>query len=131
MRPKIAKLEEVKAFFNEANKEDIVKLKSTLFDIVEGVTIPAPNNQHELVLYTLIYPPKELSMAYWMNAYKSHKFSSRLGELEKKLSTTLVERKQKSFTNRFGHDSSYTVYIPILSKAEYVDLYMKLKNNNG
>lgn len=99
-----------------------------LFQEINGVTIPNPKNQWEMILHTLIFPPKELSMAYWMNVYKSHKFSSRLGELEKDLNIMLVERKQKKFTNRFGHKSSYTVYIPILENKQYVELYFKLQN---
>lgn len=99
-------------------------MQPTLFSFSES--IPTPTNQHELVLYTLIFPPKELSMGYWMNHYKSHKFSTRLGEVEKELGISLVERKQTQFTNRFGHNSHYVVYVPVLKQSEYVELYKKI-----
>ncbi len=88
-----------------------------------------PRNQHELVLHTLIYPPQELTIGYWMNVYKSHKWSSRLGEVEKMLNITLVERESKTFVNRFGHTSTYTVYKPVLDKKEYIELFKKIQND--
>jgi len=87
-----------------------------------------PRNQHELVLHTLIYPPQELTIGYWMNIYKSHKWSSRLGDVERLLNTTLVERQNKKFVNRFGHTSTYKVYVPIHSKDTYIAFFNKLHN---
>lgn len=85
-----------------------------------------PTNQHELVLHTLIYPPQELTIGYWMQEYKTHKWSSRLGDVERLLNTTLVERQNKKFVNRFGHTSTYKVYIPIHSKDTYIAFFNKL-----
>jgi len=82
-----------------------------------------PKNQHALVLHTLIHPPRELSLSHWMNQYKSAKFSTRLGELERKLNVKLVERLNKPFVCRFGTTHYYTVYKPILSKQQYVEYY--------
>lgn len=91
-------------------------------------TLQPPKNQYALVLHTLMHPPGELCVGYWMNAYKIHKFSSRLGELEKKLGYSLVFRKSKEFVNRFGHKSQYTVYTPILSTEQYLEFYTKVNN---
>ena len=88
--------------------------------------LPKPKNQHALVLHTLIHPPRELSLSHWMNLYKSAKFSTRLGELERKLNVKLVERLNKPFVCRFGTTHYYTVYKPILSKNEYIELYNKV-----
>ena len=89
-------------------------------------TLKPPKNQYALVLHTLMNPPKELSMGYWMEEYKSHKFSSRLGELEKKLGYPLAFRKPKDFVNRFGHKSQYMVYTPLASMAQYLEFYAKI-----
>ena len=85
--------------------------------------LPKPKNQHALVLHTLIHPPRELSLSHWMNQYKSAKFSTRLGELERKLNIKLVDRIIKPFVCRFGTKHYYTVYKPILSKEQYLEFY--------
>ena len=100
---------------------------TNLFSQVGDTTLPNPTNQHELVLYTLIFPPAELTCLYWANTYRILKWSNRLIETERRLATNLVERSEIKFTNRFSHKSSYTLYKPILSKSQYIDLYMKLK----
>ena len=81
-----------------------------LFVSIDGHEYPSPKNQYALVLHTLMKPPTEISMGYWMQVYKTHKFSTRLGELEKKL----------------GHKSQYTVYTPILSNEQYLEFYNKV-----
>jgi len=93
-----------------------------------GHQIPNPKNQYALVLYTLINPPKEISQSYWAKEYRILKWSTRLGELEKRLGKQLVSRSNKEFTNRFSHSSNYVVYTPILKKSEYINLYKKVNN---
>lgn len=87
------------------------------------ITFNPPKNQYALVLHTLMNPPRELSLSHWMNLYKSAKFSTRLGELEKELNTTLVLRTPTPFVNRFGHKGYYIIYTPILTKKEYQEFY--------
>jgi hypothetical protein len=99
------------------------------------MNLPNPNNQYELLLHTLIeftsnLKGKELSMSYWMQHYRSHKFSTRLGDVENDLNIKLVKREFKKFTNRFGHHSKYRVYIPILEHSEYVRIYLEYKESN-
>lgn len=140
MRAKIATLEEALNFIIEkATPEEkrifIQKLidsnkmmvQQELFSVVEDVVLVPPCNQHELVLHTLIFPPKELSGNYWSQIYKTMKWSTRLGEVENRLNLILVKREFKEFINRFGHKSSYVVYTPILDKNEYIKLYNELK----
>lgn len=45
------------------------------------------------------------------------------------LNITLVGRESKTFTNRFGHTSTYTVYKPILSQKEYINIFNTLQND--
>lgn len=106
----------------------INKVSETLFSFVDGHTIPNPKNQYALVLYTLINPPKEISQSYWASEYHILKWSTRLGELEKKLGMDLVDRHEKEFVNRFSHSSNYTVYTPILEKSKYIELYKQVNN---
>lgn len=91
-------------------------------------TLHPPKNQYALVLHTLMHPPKELDNGYWMKAYKSYKFSTRLGELEQKLGINLVHRQQRDFVNRFGHKSNYVEYIPYLTRTKYLEYYTKINN---
>ena len=89
-----------------------------------------PKNQHELVIHTLIEFRRsqfELSQLYWMEVYKTSKFNTRLGEVERMCNKKLVDRKLKPFVNRFGHDSKYMVYIPILNESEYMECLSKIK----
>ena len=92
-----------------------------------------PENQHELVLHTLceFIGTSTLSQGYWMQYYKSAKFSTRLHELQRILNKTLVQKESKPFTNRFGHKSQYTVYIPILTQKEYVECLETLKEKSN
>ena len=85
-----------------------------------------PKNQHALVLWTLMYARKEISVGYWMDRYKSSKFSSRFGELENDFNTTLAIREPKKFVNRFGHKSTYMTYKPILSRLQYIEFYNQI-----
>jgi hypothetical protein len=126
MRPKVAKPDEVKAFFKTASKEEKQKVVATLFDMVDDVILLPPKNQHALVIYTLLKPPPELSMGWFMAVYKTHKFSNRLSEIEARYNKLLVSRTRKQFTNRFGHNSSYTVYTPCQPKEVYLELYKEL-----
>ena len=90
-----------------------------------------PNNQKQLVIHTLIEffaSEKELSMKYWMDRYMSHKFSTRLGEIEKDYGITLVERKPKAFTNRFGMSGYYMTYKVTAALEQLHDLYIKTKD---
>jgi hypothetical protein len=108
---------------------DLIGYQDVLFDVDnDGIVVDKPNNQHELVLHTLIYPPKEISIGYWMEVYRTHKWSTRLGDVERMLNITLVDRKRVDFVNRFTHKSDYMTYIPILTKEEYVELYNKMKS---
>lgn len=90
-----------------------------------------PQNQKELVLHTLgeftSFPKKytNLTQGYWMKEYKTSKFNTRLGEVERILNIKLVNREWKPFTNRFGHHSKYRVYKPIWSKSDYI-IFMEL-----
>ena len=141
MRPNIPTIKEVlnfirtsatpdyrKAILSLTKSMDLVGYQDVLFDVnYDGVVVEKPENQHELVLYTLIYPPKEISIGYWMEVYKTHKWSTRLGDVERILNMTLVDRKNVEFVNRFNHKSSYTVYTPKLTKQEYVELYKRMK----
>lgn len=126
MRPKIPNPKEVKNFFEKANLETKQEVISSLFDMAGTYTIPYPRNQHELVLHTLIFPPKELTLGYWMEKYKTAKWSSRLGEVEERF-PHLVERVPTKFVNRFGHAGRYTVYKPLLTIEEYIDIYLKMR----
>ncbi len=139
MRPFIPTIEEVFRFLSQARDEEIEKVssliaskshlgQSLLFDVRENVSIPSPSNQHELVLHTLIFPPKELTINYWGLVYKTNKFSSRLGEVEKKLNIVLVKREFKKFVNRFGHESEYRVYTPIHDQNVYIQIYNEMKS---
>lgn len=142
MRPEIPTLQEVLNFIKKsATKEerkkvlaltkqvDLIGYQDVLFDVDnDGIVVDKPNNQHELVLHTLIYPPKEISIGYWMEVYRTHKLSTRLGDVERMLNITLVDRKRVDFVNRFTHKSDYMTYIPILTKEEYVELYNKIKS---
>ena len=142
MRPEIPTLQEVLNFIKKsATKEerkkvlaltkqvDLIGYQDVLFDVDnDGIVVDKPNNQHELVLHTLIYPPKEISIGYWMEVYRTHKWSTRLGDVERILNITLVDRKRVDFVNRFTHKSDYMTYIPILTKEEYVELYNKMKS---
>lgn len=142
MRPEIPTLQEVLNFIRKsATKEDrkkvlaltkqvdLIGYQDVLFDVDnDGIVVDKPNNQHELVLHTLIYPPKEISIGYWMEVYRTHKWSTRLGDVERILNITLVDRKRVDFVNRFTHKSDYMTYIPILTKEEYVELYNKIKS---
>jgi|LakMenEpi03Aug12_release.lakeMendotaPanAssembly.Ray.scaffolds.fasta_scaffold00239_106 hypothetical protein len=136
MRPHKATLSEAIEFIRECDDLSINKLlreihkskganciQQSLFRVSEDILIDNPKHQYGLVLHTLIFPPVELSIGYWMMQYKTHKFSTRLGELEKKLNKTLVTREWVKFTNRFGHSSEYRIYIPALEKSEYIELY--------
>jgi hypothetical protein len=92
-----------------------------------------PKNQHELVLHTLCEHAKEpfnlgFSAEYWMTRYKTYKFSTRLHELERKLSVKLCDRKLTDFTNRFGHKSKYMTYRPIYTTDIYISLLEKLRS---
>lgn len=93
-----------------------------------------PNNQHELVLHTLwehaffLTKGDSFSAEYWMKNYKSSKFSTRLGEVERKLGIRLCDRKLVDFTNRFGHKSQYTTYRPIYTKLMYEKYLEKLRS---
>lgn len=140
MRPNIPTIQEVLAFIKASGKEerkqilttckkiDLIGIQSVLFGVTEDDdTIQPPRNQHELVLHTLIFPPEEISIGYWMDVYKTHKWSTRLGDVERLLNIVLVDRKLKDFTNRFGHSSQFMVYTPILTKVEYSELYLKLR----
>ena len=140
MRPHIPTLQEVLAFIKASGKEDrkqilktckkldLIGIQSVLFGVTEDdETVLPPRNQYELVLHTLIFPPEEISIGYWMEVYKTHKWSTRLGDVERLLGVVLVDRKWKDFTNRFGHGSQFTVYTPILTKSEYSELYLKLR----
>lgn len=142
MRPEIPTLQEVLNFIRKsATKQDrkkvlaltkqvdLIGYQDVLFDVDnDGIVVDKPNNQHELVLHTLIYPPKEISIGYWMEVYRTHKWSTRLGDVERMLNITLVDRKRVDFVNRFTHKSDYMTYIPILTKEEYVELYNKIKS---
>jgi len=93
------------------------------------------NNQHELVIHTLWGHSTEntkeaitFSAEYWMVNYKSSKFSTRLGEVERKLCIRLCDRKLVDFTNRFGHKSQYTTYRPIYTKLMYERYLEKLRS---
>lgn len=140
MRPHIPTLQEVISFIKASGKEerkqilktckkiDLIGIQSVLFGVTENDdTIQPPRNQHEMVLHTLIFPPDEISIGYWMEVYKTHKWSTRLGDVERILNIVLVDRKWKDFNNRFGHSSKFKVYIPILEKNDYVELYDKLR----
>lgn len=85
------------------------------------------NNQHALVLHTLIFPPKELCFRYWMRKYNSGKFCSRLGEVEKKLGIALVNRDEwGTLILPTGKKKDYVIYKPILSQAQYIEFYNKI-----
>ena len=85
------------------------------------------NNQHALVLLTLMKPPKELCFRYWMKKYHSGKFCSRLGEVEKKLGVELVNRDEKgTLILPSGRKKDYVIYKPILSKEQYLEYYNKV-----
>ncbi len=140
MRPYIPTLEEVlrflkssgkddrKQILNSCKKIDLIGIQSVLFGVTEDDdTIQPPRNQHEMVIHTLIFPPDEISIGYWMEVYKTHKWSTRLGDVERILGMVLVDRKWKDFENRFGHSSQFKVYTPILTKNDYVELYAKLR----
>ena len=96
-----------------------------------------PTNQHELVIHTLwefTYLPlafSELTQAYWATTYKSLKFNTRLGEVERELNRTLVRREWRQFTNRFGHVSQYRVYVPVLSTSEYEAIFKEMQSKNN
>lgn len=90
-----------------------------------------PRNQHELVIFTLIFCPEELSMGWFMANYKTHKLSNRLYELERLFNKTLTSKTRKKFVNRFGHESSYVVYTPIVPKSELILLYNQLQSKKN
>lgn len=139
MRPNTAKLTEALSFIREASREDqnmilaeIIKISSpeqkkfiqlSIFGVAEDIILPNPVNQKALVLHTLIFPPAEISIGYWMIMYKTHKFSTRLGELERMLGVALVNREWRDFINRFDHKSEYRVYIPVLDREKYIEYY--------
>lgn len=134
MRPKIPNSKEVSTFFKTATNEQKQEAVATLFDMSGDDAIPYPRNQYELVVHTLIFHDrnKELTMSTWMTQYRTHKWSSRLGQVEgrsvrQSLDTTLVNRRAKSFVNRFGHDSYYTVYEPLLTREQYIKLYFEMR----
>ena len=117
-----------KAIMSLTKSMDLIGYQDVLFDVnYDGVVVDKPSNQHELVIYTLIFPPKEISIGYWMEVYKTHKWSTRLGDVERMLGISLVDREMVDFVNRFNHSSRYMVYIPILTKNEYVELYNRMK----
>ena len=93
-----------------------------------------PNNQHEFVLHTLWAHANKntkgmsFSAEYWMVEYRSSKWSTRLGEVERKLCIRLCDRKMVDFTNRFGHKSQYMKYRPIYTPDYYVQLLQKLRS---
>jgi hypothetical protein len=93
-----------------------------------------PENQNELVIHTLwehsysLTKGEPFSAEYWMKNYKSYKFSTRLGETERKLGIKLCDRKLADFTNRFGHKSQYMTYRPIYSPDYYLKLLEKLRS---
>lgn len=87
--------------------------------------IESPKNQYGLVLFTLIFPPKELSMGWFMKHCSTHKLSTRIGEMEREHNVTLVSRSLKKYTNKFGHCSDYTVYKRVIDMDSLVDLYIK------
>lgn len=124
MRPKIANQNEVKAFIEKANKKEKEEVILSLFDMAGDVTILPPRSQTELVLHTLIFPPKEeITIGYWWDEYRISKWSTRLGDIERKLGVILVKRENRTFINRFLVESEYKAYIPILEKQDYIDLY--------
>lgn len=85
------------------------------------------NNQHALVLLTLINPPKELCFRYWMRKHGSGKWSSRLGEVEKKLGVALVNRDEwGTLILPSGKKKDYVIYKPILSKDQYIEFYNQI-----
>lgn len=92
-----------------------------------------PKNQNELVLHTLWEHAASsikgltFSAKYWMVNYNTLKWSTRLGEVERKLGIRLCDRKLVDFTNRFGHKSQYMTYRPIYSPDYYVQLLEKLR----
>lgn len=92
-----------------------------------------PENQHELVIHTLceFIGTEILSNSYWSEHYKTLKFSTRLGEVERMLNLKLAERKLKPFTNRFGHKSQYMTYIPILTREKYVECLEMLREKSN
>ena len=99
-----------------------------LFELSEGTTIPNPRNNHERVLHTLIFPPKQLTIAYWWDKFRCTKWSSRLGEIERKLNMELVKRHNEKWTDCFGAHTYYTVYTPHLDKKIYIHLYTELQS---
>ncbi len=98
----------------------------TLFSQINGVTIPNPTNQFALVIFTLLQPPPELSMGWFMANYKTHKLSTRISDIEKRYNKSIVSKSRKTFTNRFGHESSYVVYTPCLTTEQYLEMYEEL-----
>lgn len=91
------------------------------------MTLPKIKNDHARVLHTLINPPKELCYRHWMKKYNSYKFSTRLGELERKLGYALVNRDEKGYIiDENGKKKDHVIYKPILTVEKYLELYTKI-----
>lgn len=93
-----------------------------------------PKNHHELVLFTLAEHSNtsfELSGLSWLERYRIAKWSTRLGETENMIGKKLCNRHTKTFKNVFGHDSYYTVYIPLFSCSEYTEMFLKLREKES
>lgn len=67
-----------------------------------------PKNQHQQVLWYLLYTPS-INLKDVINDSMFYKFQSRLGEIETKHGV-ITNKKRIKFTNKFGTKSSYIEY---------------------
>lgn len=92
-------------------------------EVNDPVRVLSVKNQWQQALYYLINWD-EFSLADVIHDAMFYKFQTRLGEIEQEYNVTLCERNRKNFTNRFGKESSHTVY-KCIDKEKCRELFYK------
>lgn len=83
-----------------------------------------PNNQYQQALFYLYYW-ENFSLGDLIKDSFFYKFQSRLSEIENKEMSLIATRERKSFTNRFGNNSTFNIYNRCISKEKIKELFDK------